>query len=140
MAIQNARTPTYAAQTVSGSGTASLFWKRKTSYFTRGFHNIMYRDHTIAAATKEKERRIVSLQRMREREEVKRRLVAERTRKRELAQYYWTSFGVGCGDKEIEALNDYQLEVFLMRNLIRNRRKYAAVKIQKVVRGFLTRK
>lgn len=83
--MQNDRTPMYAAQTVSGSGTASLFWKRKSSYFTRGFHNIMYRDHTIAAATKERERRIVSLQRMREREEIKRRRVAERSRKLELA-------------------------------------------------------
>lgn len=66
----------------------------------------MFRDHTIAAATKEKERRIVSLQRMREREEMKRKQLEERTRKRELALYY-RSFGIGCGDKEVEALTEY---------------------------------
>ena len=102
IAIQNNRTP----QTRKVGATASSFWKPKTSYFTRGFHNIMFRDHTIAAATKEKERRIVSLQRMREREETKRKQQEERARKRELTMYY-RSFGIGCGDKEVEGLTEY---------------------------------
>ena len=105
----------------------------------RGFHNIMFRDHTIAAATKEEERRIVSLQRMREREETKRKQQEERARKRELTMYY-RSFGIGCGDKEVEGLTEYQLETILMRSLLRKRRMNAATKIQKAVRGFLVRK
>jgi hypothetical protein len=109
---------------------------------------MMFKDHSISGATKERNRKIMSLNRMKEREEMKRCRLEMIMRKQDMTKFFFNNYKgnipsnieVTCSEREIEIYTEKQLEVLLNKRYLKQMHRNAATTIQKNTRMMIFRK
>ncbi|CDW72261.1 UNKNOWN [Stylonychia lemnae] len=111
-------------------------WKGKSDRFTGGFMNLMYQDNSLQAVARQKNLNSIRLSKLKQIEEMQRKYELEMAEKREIASYYFQTYGLFYDEKLLKNRSKGDLIVYFQKLLIQRKQRFAARTIQRAFRQY----